>query len=113
MSIVLKKKLRIFITFVGLIFLILTVLGLGYYIIVYQKALEPCMTAVQVQQDPARCLYIYNNNVYELGTIDAPYNSIQCGTDITNILPPGTNVTQEIDPNLVTNLCVEEPVITE
>ena len=46
----------------------------------------PCMNQTQIDADP-RCLYIYQNEVYEMGTRSKPHRGHQCGMNVDSIMP--------------------------
>lgn len=47
---------------------------------------EPCMNQSQIDTD-ARCLYVYQNEVYEMGTRLKPHKGHQCGINVDSIMP--------------------------
>ncbi len=58
----------------------------GVALYLYSKASGTCMTQAQINAD-TRCLYVYNNSVYEMGTKNSPHAGHNCGTnfDSTNM----------------------------
>jgi len=67
---------------------------------------QNCMTRAMVASD-ARCLYIYQNQVYEKDSRNKPHKSTPCGTDVTSIIPSFhfMSAAKYLDPNLVGSLC--------
>jgi Dockerin type I domain len=69
-----------------------------------------CMTLPQVQADN-RCLYIANNQIYEMGSRSNPHHGHPCGTDVTAVLPASHVQTQSqyLLPNFITTICAVTP----
>lgn len=87
-----------------------TVIYVARYIIHGQT----CMSAAEVQSD-SRCLYIYQNNIYEKGTRSRPHQGNDCGTDVSSVIKQ-THILEPayyLDPNLVSTVCSEvQPTAT-
>lgn len=65
-----------------------------------------CFSVAEVQAD-TRCLYIYNNQVYEKGTRANPHHGNACGSDVTAIIPSFhyMNMAKYLDPTYQGNIC--------
>lgn len=91
--------------------LLIMVLGAGTYYVVslYSKA-QSCFTRDEVQQS-SKCLYIYQNSVYEKGTRDAPHQGNPCGSDVTALIPNSHMLDKvgHLDPNYQGELCSNTP----
>jgi LPXTG-motif cell wall-anchored protein len=97
----------------GLVFILLFLSGGVYYTIRIFTRAQTCFTTAQVASD-SRCLYIYNNQVFEKGTRAAPHHDNPCGTDVTALIP-NTHLIDKIghlDPNYQGNICANNPVPT-
>ncbi len=56
-------------------------------LLIFTKAAdEPCMNQSQIDADP-RCLYVYQNDVYEMGTRNRPHRGHDCGMNVDSIIP--------------------------
>jgi hypothetical protein len=56
-------------------------------LLIFTKAAnEPCMNQSQIDADP-RCLYVYQNDVYEMGTRSRPHKGHDCGINVDSIMP--------------------------
>lgn len=87
--------------------LLLTLIGAGtYYAVTLYTRGQSCFTVSQVQQDP-RCLYIYNNKVFEKGTKASPHKGNPCGSDVSAIIPQShiLDKTARLDPNYRGDVC--------
>lgn len=71
-----------------------------------RKFAQSCMTPAMVSSD-SRCLYIYQNHVYQKGSRSVPHKSNPCGTDVTSFIPSFhfMSAAQYLDPTLVGTLC--------
>lgn len=45
-----------------------------------------CMDQAQIDAD-ARCLYVYNGNVYQKGSRSSPHKGVKCGRNVDSIIP--------------------------
>ena len=95
----------------AIMILILVNLGLVYTIKIWLIKSQNCMTTTQVSSD-ARCLYIYNNKVFEKGTRNNPHHGNPCGMDVTSIIPAFhlANVAFYLDPNYTADICTAPPL---
>jgi hypothetical protein len=66
-----------------------------------------CMTSQQVQADTSRCLYIYGNQVFNVGSQGNPHHGHPCGTDVTTAIPSSHvgNQASYLLPNYVADIC--------
>lgn len=78
-------------------------LFIRHHLIVHSQT---CMTVDEVAAD-SRCLYIYNNNIFEKGTRSTPHQGNPCGTDITSLIPGShlADVVYYLDPNYQASVC--------
>lgn len=69
-----------------------------------------CFSVAEVQTD-TRCLYIYNNQVYEKGTRASPHHGNPCGSDVTAIIPSFhyMDMARYLDPTYQGNICEVAP----
>lgn len=97
----------------GFVFILLFLSGGIYYTIRVFTRGETCFSTAQVASD-SRCLYIYNNQVFEKGTKSAPHHDIPCGTDVSSIIPNSHLIDKvgHLDPNYQGNICSNQPVPT-
>jgi len=70
------------------------------------NAQTACLSIKEVALD-SRCLYIYKNNIYEMGSRNSPHKGHPCGQDVTNVMPEGhiINAISYLLPNRVGTLC--------
>lgn len=106
------KFRTLFIYFNAALLIMLLGAGTYYAITLYSKA-QSCFTMDQVQQS-SKCLYIYQNGVYEKGTREAPHQGNPCGSDVTSIIPNSHMLDKvgHLDPNYQGDLCSNTPVPT-
>lgn len=71
---------------------------------------QSCLTKTQISSD-SRCLYIYGNNVYEMGTRDRPHKGHTCGIDVTSFIPGFhiQSMATYMDPSLIGAVCSDAP----
>lgn len=107
------SKRQTFMLVSGLIFILLFVSGGVYYTIRIFTRAETCFSVAQVQSD-SRCLYIYNNQVFEKGTRAEPHRGNPCGSDVTAIIPNSHLIDKvgRLDPNYQGNICANQPAPT-
>lgn len=102
------EKLKQFLTTYSIhVFILLLFVNIGIYYTVRQYIhANGCMTMAQLQTDN-RCLYAFNNQVYQKGNRSNPHNGHPCGTDITSVIPAShlANKTFYFLPNYVANIC--------
>lgn len=56
-------------------------------LLIFSKAAsEPCMNQAQIDADN-RCLYVYQNYVYEKGSRNNPHKNHKCGMNVDSIMP--------------------------
>ncbi len=94
--------------------LLLMLIGAGtYYAVRIYTRGQTCYTVEQVQQDN-RCLYIYQNMVFEKGTKSAPHQGNPCGSDVTSIIPNSHLLDKvgHLDPNYQGQICANNPAPT-
>lgn len=91
---------------------VLAVGGVYYSVRIYTRG-QTCYTVAQVQSS-SKCLYIYNNQVYEKGTRAAPHHDNPCGSDVTAIIPNNHLIDKvgRLDPNYQGNICANQPAAT-
>ena len=67
---------------------------------------QTCFTQTSIASD-SRCLYVYNNRVYEKGSRSSPHQNHPCGMDVTSIIPAThqADVVFYLDPNYRGNIC--------
>lgn len=59
--------------------------SIGIIIFTRSRA-ESCMTQSQIDSD-ARCLYVYQNHVYEKGTRENPHKGVPCSSNVDSTIP--------------------------
>lgn len=71
---------------------------------------QSCLTIDQVNND-SRCLYILNNDIYQMGSKSNPHRGHPCGMDVTSIIPGNhkNNSTRYLTPNYVGSICSVVP----
>ena len=70
-----------------IIILVLFLANSSVAYMIYSKAQSAsCMNQQQIDADP-RCLYVYQNNVYQMGTRESPHQRNPCGITVDSIIP--------------------------
>ena len=106
------SRIHTSLTFYGaqiIIILILTNI-ITYISIRYISKAQSCMTKDQIVASD-RCLYIFENSVYEKGEKNNPHKGHPCGMDVTSIIPESHNLLISIylEPNKISQVCSEQP----
>src|SRR3990167_1338109 len=67
---------------------------------------QTCFTKAQVAAD-SRCLYIWDNKVFEKGTRSSPHQGHPCGMDVSSLIPSFhmADMAKYLDPNYKGNIC--------
>lgn len=52
----------------------------------YFSNAAPCMDQAMINAD-SRCLYVYNNNVYQKGSKSSPHQGVGCGKNVDSSIP--------------------------
>lgn len=79
-----KKLLKKYLVHLIILFFIANT---GVALLIFTRASnEPCMNQSQIDADP-RCLYVYQNDVYEMGTRSKPHKGHDCGINVDSIMP--------------------------
>lgn len=84
------------------------------YAIRYLSRAQTCYTKEQVSSD-SRCLYIWSEKVFEIGSKSKPHHGHPCGMDVTAIIPGFhlADMVKYMDPNYLGNICTaSQPTIT-
>jgi hypothetical protein len=66
-----------------------------------------CMTQEQIDSD-SRCLYVYHDKVYEMGSRSRPHKGHQCGMNVDSIIPNlhfAGSILSKFNNTLVSNYC--------
>jgi len=79
-----KHKLtRLKFLFLIAVMIVTANLGLAYVIRYFSRA-QTCFTKEEVASD-SRCLYIWDNKVFEKGTRSSPHQGHPCGMDVSSL----------------------------
>ena len=105
-----KKKVTLLLRLYELLFIFLVAGSVLYVVKIYLFS-QTCLARQQVQSD-ARCLYIFNNQVFEKGTRSSPHKGHACGADITALIPSShrNNPVIYFDPNYKGGVCADRPI---
>ncbi|KKS46513.1 hypothetical protein A3J20_05130 [Candidatus Gottesmanbacteria bacterium RIFCSPLOWO2_02_FULL_42_29] len=74
---------------------------------------QTCFTKAQVAAD-SRCLYIWDNKVFEKGTRSSPHKGHPCGMDVSSLIPSfhTADMARYLDPNYKGTICPAAPTAT-
>src|SRR3989344_3731012 len=101
-----KHKLtRLKFLFLIAVMIVTANLGLAYVIRYFSRA-QTCFTKEEVASD-SRCLYIWDNKVFEKGTRSSPHQGHPCGMDVSSLIPSFhmADMAKYLDPNYKGNIC--------
>jgi hypothetical protein len=102
-----KKLLKVFVEYGIHLWVILITVNLAVLYAVHFFIMgATCMTAQQVSSD-SRCLYIWGQQIYQIGSRPSGHHGHPCGTDVTTVMPSShtSNQASYLLPNYVANVC--------
>lgn len=103
-----SKKFKVFIEYGIHLWIVLFIANIALLYAVHFFIIgATCMTSQQVQTDTSRCLYIYGQQVFSVGSQGNPHHGHPCGSNVTTVIPSSHvgNQASYLLPNYVADLC--------